>query len=266
MGTAKFGLSTAHISHRTIAEAIERCVALQLDGIEFFTVEYSVRQCREISQRTHDAGLIADYHAPWDGPYDLGLADCDLAFIHLELAIARAHLMGARHLIVHLGRYDLDAPDGRRKALDQVIDATEHILSSLRDTGVVLCYEDNTLCHDPNPLGDQPQDYALLFEAIGSPNVGMALDTGHAHVTGNERSYLEQFGGRIHYVHLDDNDGIGDLHLPPTSGTIDWPVLVEQMAFYRVEASFGIEFNEQFVPTELPALRELTARHTWRTR
>lgn len=266
MGTAKFGLSAAHISHRSIAEAIERCVTLGVDAIEFFTAEHSVQDCREIRRRAGDAGLSVDYHAAWDGPYDFGLAGPETAFVHLEQAIARAHLMGARHLVAHLGRYDLDVPEGRRKAIDQVIASTERALSSLRDTGVVLCYEDNTLCHDPNPLGDQPQDFALLLGSIDAPNVGMTLDTGHAHVTGNSRPYLEQFGRRIHYVHIDDNDGIGDLHSPPGSGTIDWPELIEQMAFYGVEGSFGIEFNEQFVPSELPLLRELASRHAWRTR
>ena len=28
------------------------------------------------------------------------------------------------------------------------------------------CYEDNTLCHDPNPLGDRPEEAAVLFQDI----------------------------------------------------------------------------------------------------
>jgi len=266
MARVSFGLSTAHLAHASVSGAIEACAALKLDAVEFFTHAYSVAECREIRTRAADAGLGVEYHAPWDGPYDFGLAEPHTAFVHLEQAIARAHLMGARHLICHLGRYDLEKREGRKEAIDRVIAAVERLVPALEEAGVVLCFEDNTLCHDPNPLGDQPRDFALLFEAIGSPNVGMALDTGHAHVSGCTHPYLEAFGRRIHYVHLDDNDGVGDLHLPPSSGTIDWPTLFEQLAFYGVEGSFGIEFNEQYVADELPALRELAARHTWRTR
>ena len=264
MADPTFGLSGAHIRHDSAEQAIERCRVLGLDSIEFFIAPYSLEQCRAIRQHAGEAGTLVDYHAPWEGTDDLGASDRATAFRSLELSLARAHLMGARHLVCHMGTYDLDRPDGRRRALEQVIDVTRALVPALQDTGVVLCYEDNTLCHDPNPLGDQPQDFALLLEAVDSPSVGMAIDTGHAHVTGHTRAYLELFGTRVRYFHLADNDGMGDLHQPPASGTIDWPTLVEQMAFYGAEGSFTIEFGEQFVPTELPVLRELAARHTWR--
>jgi len=263
MGSAQFGLSTAHIAHQTVAEAVDRCRALGVDAVEFFVAEYAVDTCREARRLAGEAGLAVDYHAPWHGPYDLGFTDRDTAFQHLEQAIARAHLIGARHLICHLGRYSLDRHDGRDRALEQIIDITQALLPALHDTGIALCYEDNTLCHDPNPLGDQPRDFALLFDAIGDPHVGMTLDTGHAHITGHTRAYLEQFGRRVYYVHVDDNDGVGDQHVPPSSGTIDWETLFEWLAYYGAEGSFGIEFNEQFVADELPFLRDLAGRHDW---
>ena len=264
MANVTFGLSGAHVAHSTPAEAIDRCAALGLDAIEIFTAEYDVDQCRDIRRRSGDEGIAVDYHAPWDGPHDPGLNSRHDAFLDLEQSVARAHLIGARHLVCHLGTYDLDHPDGRDRALDRLVDVAGAIVPALHDTDLVLCFEDNTLCHDLNPLGDCPQDFATLLGAIDSPRVGMAIDTGHAHVTGNARAYLEQFGKRVHYFHLADNDGIGDLHQPPAAGTIDWPTLIEQMAYYGAAGRFTIEFNEQYVATELPTLRELAARHTWR--
>lgn len=264
MSQPVFGLSTAHIDSEDIAASIQRCVELGLDAIEFFTREYSVAECREIADHARDAGLHVDYHAPWHGPYDFGLAERDIARSHLEQAMARAHLMGGRHLVCHLGRYDLDAPRGREQALDQVISITDSLEPALRDTGLMLVYEDNTLCHDPNPLGDSPGDFARLFDAVESDHVGMILDTGHAHVTGNTRAYLDQFGSRVRYIHVADNGGIGDDHVPPSAGTIDWPQLVEWLAYYGARPNFAIEFNERFVPAELPTLRSLAAAQNWR--
>jgi sugar phosphate isomerase/epimerase len=266
MPTATFGLSGAHIAHSSPAEAIDRCVALSLDSIELFTQEYTPDECREIRDRCGDAGLIVDYHAPWGGDLDLSPNDHDTALRNLESFIARADLMGVDHLTCHLGLYDLDVPGGRDRALDMIISVTEKVVPSLKDTGVVLCYEDNTLCHDPNPLGNVPRDFHLVFEAVDSPFVGMTLDTGHANVTGNLRIYLDQFGKRIHFVHLNDNDGFGDLHIAPSSGTIDWEQAFEWMSFYGIEGSFSLEFNEQYVALELPILRDLASAYDWRGR
>ncbi len=263
MARALFGLSTAHIAHNSVADAIDRCVELETDAVEFFTKEYSADECREIRDRARDASLLVDYHAPWHDEHDLGLSSRDVAFRSLEQSIARAQLMSARHLICHLGRYDMDNPDGRDRAIDQVIDITHALEDALEDANLILVYEDNTLVHDPNPLGDNLRDFQRLFDAIDHPNVGMILDTGHAHVTGFTRAYLEQFGARIRYVHLDDNGGIGDDHIPPSAGTIDWEQEFEWFAYYGIEPNFAIEFNESYVAAELPIFRELAARHSW---
>ncbi|HDS74439.1 MAG TPA: sugar phosphate isomerase/epimerase [Firmicutes bacterium] len=263
MSRALFGLSTAHIAHDTIATAIDRCVELGTDAVEFFTAEYSVDECREIRDRARDASLLVDYHAPWHGDNDLGLSPRDTAFHSLEQSIARAQLMSARHLVCHLGRYDLDDPNGRERAIDQVIEITHALEDAVEDADLVLVYEDNTLVHDPNPLGDTPRDFERLFAAIDNPRIGMILDTGHAHVTGFTRTYLDQFGSRIRYVHLDDNGGIGDDHLPPSAGTIDWEQEFEWFAYYGIEPNFAIEFNESYVAAELPIFRDLAARYSW---
>ena len=107
---------------------------------------------------------------------------------------------------------------------------------------------------------------ALVAERmpLDSPHVGMNVDTGHAHISGNTRAYLEMFGQRVHYMHLDDNDGIGDSHVAPSAGTIDWAQLFEWMAYYGVEGSFGIEFNENNVAEELPILRNYAEKYEWR--
>ena len=36
---------------------------------------------------------------------------------------------------------------------------------------------------------------------------------------------LRQFADRLHHIHLHDNNGLVDLHLPPGTGTINWPAV-----------------------------------------
>ncbi len=265
MPDVSFGLSSAHISHDSPIDAIDTCADLGLDAIELFTKPYTISECRAIRSHSESAGIDVDYHAAWDGDLDLGLADAGRGFAALELALARAHAMGARHLTCHFGRYEIEDPDGRERALDKIAGHALKLSPALEDTGVVLCFEDNTICHDADALGDEPRDFHTLFQATSSENVGMTLDTGHAHVTGNTRSYLQQFGRRVRFFHLDDNNGFSDGHLPPSAGTIDWDELVGTMARSGAEPSFSLEFNEQYIPVELPVLRDLVMAHTWRT-
>ncbi|NQW02691.1 MAG: sugar phosphate isomerase/epimerase [Acidobacteria bacterium] len=47
----------------------------------------------------------------------------------------------------------------------------------------------------------------------------LLFDIGHAQMSGEDpRVALTAAGDRLGYVHLDDNDGIGDLHLALTDG------------------------------------------------
>lgn len=65
-------------------------------------------------------------------------------------------------------------------------------------------------------------DAMRLVRQIGAPNLGVVLDTGHAHVTGESfATALAAMGDRLFHVHIDDNSGQRDQHLIPGDGTID---------------------------------------------
>jgi sugar phosphate isomerase/epimerase len=57
-------------------------------------------------------------------------------------------------------------------------------------------------------------DTLLVAKAIGRPNVGLTIDTGHAFVgyenVGEVVAMLAQFGGRLFHVHFNDNHGSWD--------------------------------------------------------
>ncbi len=62
-----------------------------------------------------------------------------------------------------------------------------------------------------------------LMDAVGHDNLGAVLDTGHQHA---QKEILplsvEKLGGRIHYLHVSDNDGQTNHHLALGRGTVDW--------------------------------------------
>jgi D-psicose/D-tagatose/L-ribulose 3-epimerase len=62
-----------------------------------------------------------------------------------------------------------------------------------------------------------------LMDAVDNEIFGAVLDTGHQHA---QKEILplsvEKLGGRIHYLHVSDNDGQTNQHLALGRGTVDW--------------------------------------------
>jgi sugar phosphate isomerase/epimerase len=51
--------------------------------------------------------------------------------------------------------------------------------------------------------------------------IGMTFDFGHANTLGIVNDFLP-FVGKASHIHIHDNNGLSDQHLPLGEGTIDW--------------------------------------------
>jgi sugar phosphate isomerase/epimerase len=65
-------------------------------------------------------------------------------------------------------------------------------------------------------------DLARVVESLDSPNVGVCLDLGHAHLGSHPAEIAETLSGFVLSAHLSDNNGREDSHRLPFSGGIDW--------------------------------------------
>jgi len=108
------------------------------------------------------------------------------------------------------------------------IESLEAIHHLANDLGLPLCIE------------NMFPGYGAFFkaDAFGDifkryPDMQMTLDTGHAHIGSPDgsrlRLFVKHFGSRIAHVHISDNSGSADEHLPPGSGTIDFQWLVGKL-------------------------------------
>ena len=62
-----------------------------------------------------------------------------------------------------------------------------------------------------------------LMDAVDNDNFGAVLDTGHQHAQKEILPLsIEKLGGRVHYLHVSDNDGQTNQHLALGRGTVDW--------------------------------------------
>lgn len=66
----------------------------------------------------------------------------------------------------------------------------------------------------------EPERLAELLEGI---NLGVTFDVGHLNTVGGDfEGFLELLGDRVVHVHLHDNSGESDEHLPLGRGTVPW--------------------------------------------
>ena len=102
-------------------------------------------------------------------------------------------------------------------------DALSCYADSLADAADSAAAYDVRLCIEHFPGTALPTAAATLnfINAIDHPNLGLLLDIGHVQISGeNPTDVIRQAGERLIYVHLDDNDGLGDLHWALLDGVL----------------------------------------------
>jgi sugar phosphate isomerase/epimerase len=102
------------------------------------------------------------------------------------------------------------------------------------------------LCLEPRVGENVSNTDAMLrlFDAIPDRNFGAVLDTGHQNA---QKEILplsvEKLGDRIFYVHVSDNDGRTNHHLPLGQGTIDWEGVFLTLKKHKFEGYVAIDLG-----------------------
>ena len=81
----------------------------------------------------------------------------------------------------------------------------------------------------PHLLFGRIQDMLYILGAARSQNIGTCLDTGHAHLAGDLPMAIYKLSCHLRMIHINDNKGDWDGHLPPGEGDIDWKDVMTQL-------------------------------------
>ena len=74
------------------------------------------------------------------------------------------------------------------------------------------------------------------------PAARFHLDVAHAHLGGDRlHELLTAFGDRLVHVHVSDNVGVDDLHLPLGAGSIVWPAVIEALKRIGYDGTVTLE-------------------------
>jgi len=123
----------------------------------------------------------------------------------------------------------------------QTFRSLDELLPTIRQTGVRLAIE--------NMASDDFRFLNQLLARYAPEDVGICYDCGHGNMAGGRGlDYLEPVKDRLIAVHLHDNDGTGDQHHVPFTGTVDWPRLACILAASSYRGCISMESNVWHVP------------------
>lgn len=97
-----------------------------------------------------------------------------------------------------------------------------------------------------NVFDENPTPLRRLLEAADSPFLGYCMDAGHGHIFSEVPlpEWIEALGSRLIEIHLHDNHGQADEHLPPGQGDIDFPAIFSSIRGKKLDPIYTIEPHE----------------------
>jgi sugar phosphate isomerase/epimerase len=145
------------------------------------------------------------------------------AMDELKRAIDVAEDLPFPRMIFHMGG-TRETDDPRKR--DAAFSSLEHLILHAKHVGVTICVENTT-----SEMGD-PAYLRVFYDETRLSGLRFNFDIGHAHLADDpeEERVEKSFAPMrelVSGVHIHDNHGEKDEHLPPYDGTIDWPAAIK---------------------------------------
>ncbi len=186
-----------------------------------FFVSHSEEEVEKNTQLFRQAGIqIWSVHAPFGRALgdisDLDQSSRRSAVEYHKYILERISLAATSVYVIHPGSFAKEEEVPRM--LRVLLHSLEELLPVAERSGVRLALE-NIIPRSP---GSECQEVRDVVEKIGSEWLGVCFDSGHAHVAGHAKEGMEILKDLIITFHLEDTDGVRDMHFQPGYGTVPW--------------------------------------------
>ena len=215
------------------------CQEVLLEKLDFEELGDCATQLRE-------HGLSTTLHAPFSG-FNPGSSRKRIRNVSLKLAdqsLSLAEKLQAKRIIFHPGlTYGSD-----REKLDTWL---KNSLTFWPEFLARAAEFDCTICIE-NIYETTPDIFIDLLTAINSPQMGHVLDIGHWNIfaTGKLLEWLNTTAPYLKHLHLHDNHGERDEHLPIGQGYVPFSTLFAWLKTAKVSPTITLE-NHSLPDTEL---------------
>jgi sugar phosphate isomerase/epimerase len=155
-------------------------------------------------------------------------------------ALETASDLGAEKIVAHPGYIDGLAVHVLEDALNLGMAALEKIWLRSSQLGLTLCIEN--MFPRLGPFAE-PEDFEPIFTSF--PDMKLVIDTGHANIGDNSGhrllDFIHHFGPRLGHLHVSDNNGRLDEHLPIGQGNIGFKAMARALKQIGYDGTLTLE-------------------------
>lgn len=185
---------------------------------------------KEDYSRAHDFFSEIGSRITIHGPFmDLSAGSQDPAIREItkkrfSQLIQASKILRPVHVVCHAGYESRRYSQFRESWIEKSLEIWTWLAKELSGIGARLVLE--------NVYEDGPEDIEVLFRNLDAHGVGFCLDTGHHMAFGksNLEDWIKSLEKYLCHIHLHDNFGQSDDHMPPGHGSIDFKPLLEYLA------------------------------------
>jgi sugar phosphate isomerase/epimerase len=153
--------------------------------------------------------------------------------------VEAAEALGAPVLVFHVSSLRFASADGEIRRRTHFVDRrrVRALAEFAGERGLSIALENGSHPEHPRYVMD-------IIAGIGTGNLGVALDTGHANLRTHVAYELaESLAESVIHTHLHDNCGLRDEHLPPGRGSILWPRLASALLAANYMGAWCLELK-----------------------
>ncbi len=203
-------------------------IAEHFDFIDFFMepdkAYYDKINLKKLKEMIEDYGMGIVGHTPYYLPFTSPIKSIRQAAIdEAEKCFKAFEKLGAEYVTIHASwpPCTFNAKEG----IEMQIDSLAILLEKAEKYGIKLMYESGV-----GEL-DNYKNVSKILQAL--PKLYFHLDVGHAFLHGKDVcKFIRKLHNKLKHVHLHDNFGKDDLHLPIGTGKIKWEEVIRELKKY----------------------------------
>ena len=207
---------------------------------------FKKKDFQEIAVRLRDEGLSVTFHAPF---MDLrpGAIDPRIRQVSIERLKQVFDIVPLFHPLSVVFHPSFD----KRYYVSSENLWLENSIKTWGEFLIMAGEMDTTIALE-NVYENDPQQLSLLLNALDSRRICFCFDTGHFNVFSLAplKTWMESLGSRIGQVHIHDNNGFFDEHLPVGQGTFPFQEFFELLLERK--------------PDPIITLESHTEKHLWK--
>jgi sugar phosphate isomerase/epimerase len=231
-----------HVPYAMLVEKLEEVLAsginpeVYIDGVHLDRAAEG--ELREIRAGIEKFGRRLTIHGPYM-EMSPGSADDSrrLRTVEkLDRVFEVMRILRPTNIVFHAGRTNSRDID---EWVARSVETWTPFLPEALELGVAIGIE-NIFDREPGPL-------KRLVTEVGDPNFGVCVDAGHLNIYSEAAldEWFGELGPHIKEVHLHDNNGRADEHLPIGEGTVDFPLFFSLLREYTRDPVLTIEQHGQ---------------------